>query len=121
MRASDRTISPIRNRVGFDAFWASYPRKVGRLAAIREWNKLHADEALVMAILAGVAQYKQQKPGYADWCHPKTWIAQGRWMDEADEVVIPVARGSLCAHQPPCRTITACVAKTLAEAKAGHV
>lgn len=24
------------------------------------------------------------KPTYADYCHPKTWLHQGRWMDEAD-------------------------------------
>lgn len=35
-------------------------------------------------ILAGVEQYKKSKPAYADYCHPATWLNQGRWMDEPD-------------------------------------
>lgn len=66
---------------GFDLFWHNFPRKVGKLAAIRSWGK-----AIKLAkpeeILSAVERYKKGKPAYADWCHPATWLNQGRWMDE---------------------------------------
>jgi hypothetical protein len=36
--------------------------------------------------LDGIAQYMKTKPAYADWCHPRTWLSQGRWLDSADLV-----------------------------------
>jgi len=67
---------------GFQEFWALYPRKVGRLAALKEYIRArrHASQA---ELLDGVAEYIKMKPAYADWCHPRTWLSQGRWMDEA--------------------------------------
>ncbi len=81
---------------GFKAFWAVYPRRVGKLAAVKAYQK-----ALTLAtheeIMAGVERYIKTKPAYADWCHPKTFLSQGRWMDEVD--VSPRAE---CSHVPPC-------------------
>jgi hypothetical protein len=74
----------------FDEFWAAYPRKVGKLAALRAYRKARslasADE-----ILDGIAVYREHKPAYADWCHPTTFLNQGRWMDEYSETVKPSA------------------------------
>ncbi len=65
----------------FDTFWQAYPRKIGKLAAMKAYRK-----ALTLAkpeeILAGVKLYIENKPDYADWCHPTTWLNAGRWMDE---------------------------------------
>ena len=69
----------------FDVFWQKYPRKVGKLAAIKEFSKARRS-ATLEAILEGVETYKRSKPEYADWCHPKTWLSQGRWMDEPESV-----------------------------------
>jgi hypothetical protein len=63
----------------FDQFWSAYPRKVGRLAAQREWAKLNPPIAEVLAALAW------QVPTWDDpqfVCHPRTWLHQGRWLDE---------------------------------------
>lgn len=67
----------------FERFWAAFPRKVGKLAAQRAWMKA-VQFATLEEILAGVERYKAMKPAYADWCHPATWLHQGRWMDEPD-------------------------------------
>ena len=67
----------------FDEFWAAYPRKVGKIAAEKAYRK-----AVKLAshdeIMDGVRRYLKAKPAYADWCHPATWLCQGRWMDEPD-------------------------------------
>lgn len=67
----------------FNAFWTRYPRKVGRLDAQKAFVKA-LKSATADQILAGVERYKTNKAAYADWCHPATWLNQGRWMDEAD-------------------------------------
>lgn len=113
---------PIINAEGFERFWAQFPRKVGRLAAIREWNKLDVDAHFETEILAGVTRYIKNKPSYADWCHPRTWLSQGRWLDETFPLraVQPVKRplgsdawdGQIaswmasCTHEPRCLSST---------------
>ncbi len=68
----------------FDAFWCRYPRRIGKLAALKAYvkaRKLASSED----ILQGVDRYLEHKPVYADYCHPATWLNQGRWMDEHEE------------------------------------
>ena len=70
----------------FEAFWASYPRKVGKLAALREYQK-----ALRLAsaadILSGLEKFKRHLPDETRFIpHARTWLFQGRWMDEEDAV-----------------------------------
>lgn len=79
----------------FEAFWAEFPRKTGKLAAIEKFKQARKI-ASVEDIMAGVRRYVVSKPEYADWCHPKTWLSQGRWMDEPDRRV----GGDRRAHQP---------------------
>jgi hypothetical protein len=70
----------------FDRFWAVYPRKVGKDAAWRAWQKRRPSEELTNTILAALAWQKQQD----NWIresgryvpNPATWINQGRWQDE---------------------------------------
>jgi hypothetical protein len=66
----------------FDDFWAAYPRKVGRLAAKREWDKIRPDEDLVRRIAAALEWQREtwSDPQYIP--HPRTWLHQGRWDDE---------------------------------------
>ena len=63
----------------FEVFWRNYPRKVGKLAAAREWARKRPDLDTVLAALA------QQRETWTDprfTPHPRTWISQGRWLDE---------------------------------------
>lgn len=68
---------------GFEAFWAAYPLKVGKLSALKVWTKLHPDAALVQAILKSVDEHtycRRWRDGFI--CNPDTFLRQGRWLDE---------------------------------------
>jgi len=87
----------------FDEFWAIYPRKVGKLAAAREWEKKRPDIELVLAALSW------QIPEWTDpkfTPHPRTWLSQGRWLDERTGIHFhgdpPRSAGWYCRHDPPC-------------------
>lgn len=78
---------PLKGDDGFEKFWKEYPRKVGKDAAKRAFEKAikKADiETLVTAV-------QRQKCG-TQWTrdngqyipHPATWLNQGRWQDEVD-------------------------------------
>lgn len=71
---------------GFEAFWILYPRKVGKVPALKAWKKLKPDQELKAEILKAVALHRRSE----DWTkdggqfipHPATWINQQRWQDE---------------------------------------
>ncbi len=78
------------NDIAFQHFWESYPgRKVGKLAARKAFDKAINGGVTLADILNGLEQYRRHKPEYADWCHPKTWLSQGRWADEWAEPIKP--------------------------------
>lgn len=64
----------------FEEFWQRYPRRVGKLAAQKAYQKARK-HASAEAILAGLmsAQFAEE-PRFQP--HPATWLNQGRWMDE---------------------------------------
>lgn len=84
---------------GFEDFWAAYPRKVGKLAALREWQRLRPDEATVKAMAAALEWQREQwdDPQYIP--HPRTWLHQGRWMDEPTVAAKPKAPTNLVGIQ----------------------
>jgi hypothetical protein len=73
----------------FDRFWGAYPRKVGKDAARRAFQKRQPDEALVTAMLAALDQQRQSqqwvREGGRFIPHPSTWLNQGRWQDEVSK------------------------------------
>ena len=67
----------------FETFYATYPRKVGRQAALKAWQKLKPDVFLVKEIMDGL---EAAKPGWEgkeiDFIpHPATWLNNRRWED----------------------------------------
>ena len=38
----------------FDRFWATYPRRVGKGAALKSWEKLNPDDNLTQEILLAI-------------------------------------------------------------------
>jgi hypothetical protein len=80
----------------FNAFWTSYPRKVGRKAALKAWHKA-TDKPALAVILAAVerqnATDQWRKDGGQYIPMPATWLNQGRWADEPVNVK-PIHRGS---------------------------
>ena len=72
----------------FEAFWSAYPRKIGKAAALKAWEKLDPGLAkqIVTAIEAQVASqhFLHLRNGQPQEMIPlpTTWLNQGRWDDE---------------------------------------
>jgi len=71
---------------GFEVFWAAYPRKEGKLAAAKAFERAvklvehpHPTEALAEAAQAFAKACVGKDPQYI--AHPTTWLNQGRWAD----------------------------------------
>ena len=75
-----------KNAFAFEAFWAAYPRKVGKLGAQRVWNQLKPDQALLGKMLEALdraSRSKQWREAGGQFIpYPMTWLRQGRWDDE---------------------------------------
>lgn len=73
-------------REAFDRFWAVYPRKVGKDAAWKAFEKRQPDDDLTETMLRAVQQQIQSPAWRKDdgqfIPHPSTWLNQGRWQDE---------------------------------------
>jgi hypothetical protein len=89
----------------FDQFWAAYPRRVGKLAAQKAYMKARKI-ATQEELLKGVAAYIRHKPAYADFCHPTTFLSQGRWMDELEDPETRPCRR--CGTVPKCQSYAEC-------------
>lgn len=87
----------------FEIFWRRFPRRVGKLAALKAYGKARK-LASAEQIVQGVDRYIANKPAYADWCHPVTFLSQGRWMDEYE----PSADDWTCPHTPTCESRWRC-------------
>lgn len=70
----------------FERFWKAYPRKVGKDAACKAFEKRRPTEALLQSMLDAIdAQLKTeqwQREGGQFIPHPSTWLNEGRWQDE---------------------------------------
>jgi hypothetical protein len=71
----------------FDEFYSAYPKKAGRAAAKKAWEKLNPPPALINRILTDLSNRVEQ----GAWCtgkgkqyipNPSTYLNGGRWEDE---------------------------------------
>ncbi len=80
-----------RQLTRFGAFWALYPKKVGKGAARRIWARLKPTDALTEAICAAVEHQRTSpqwtKDGGQFIPNPATWLHQERWQDEATDTL----------------------------------
>lgn len=86
----------MRNRVSllddpnFDLFWRHYPKRRKRVDALKAWQQLAPNEALVERILRALAWQVRQDDWLQDggrWIPlPASWIRGMRWEDEPIEV-----------------------------------
>lgn len=71
--------------VDFEAFWALYPRKVGKKAALKAWNTHKPPISKCLAVLEVWRKSEAwTKDNGAYIPHPSTWINAGRWDDEIE-------------------------------------
>lgn len=67
--------------VEFLVWYADYPQKVARAAALRAYRT--ARKKVEMArLVAGVVVYKKTKPPDQSWKHPATWLNGECWLDD---------------------------------------
>ncbi len=91
---SDINPSKIKNKIkkeiyGFNAFWVAYPKKVGRGAAEKAFERIAPDCNLLIKMVEALEWQRTTK----DWMkdkgqfipHPSTWLNQRRWEDEPYE------------------------------------
>lgn len=68
---------------GFEDFWTAYPVKRSKIDALKAWNKIQPDEALLQQMLEAIEDQKHTKQwrfGYTPY--PATWLRKGCWMDQ---------------------------------------
>lgn len=96
--------------VAFDGWWAKYPRKTAKPAALKAFRKALRQAGDVQPLMAGlenaiaVWQAARTEPQFIP--HPATWLNQGRWDDEhptlggtesvAPQVTLNQCDGSAC-------------------------
>ena len=64
----------------FEAFWKFYPRHEDRVSAVREWDRLKPEDALIDTIARALKRQVQNK----DWAVPYAcrYLRNQRWLDE---------------------------------------
>lgn len=73
----------------FAAFWAVYPRKVAKLAALKAWRRVATSDAVVEQVMAGLRarlpEWEKMSVNAARCFipHPATFLNGRRWEDEA--------------------------------------
>ena len=74
----------------FEVFWSAYPKKVGKQAAKKAFEKVNVPvESLVTAIKRQECSPQWSKDGGQYIPNPATWLNQGRWEDELTAAVMP--------------------------------
>lgn len=66
----------------FEAFWATYPNRRAKLAALRAWSTAvkRADAEVITEGARRFAADPNRDPAYTP--HPASWLNAGRWTDE---------------------------------------
>lgn len=80
--------APAADKTGFDLFWSTFPRKIGKGAAELAWKKLKPNDTLQAQIIQAVKaqckseQWKRDQGQFIP--HPATWLNGKRWEDEVE-------------------------------------
>lgn len=76
------------DKTGFDLFWSTFPRKIGKGAAELAWKKIKPDDTLQARIIHAVKaqckseQWRRDQGQFIP--HPATWLNGKRWEDEVE-------------------------------------
>lgn len=82
------------NATAFDRFWAAYPKKVGKQAALSAYKKVKVPvDTLIAAVEAQKASAQWTKDNGQYIPNPATWLNQGRWEDVLEAPVVQQAAG----------------------------
>jgi len=71
---------------GFAEFWTIYPKKVGKDAAEKSWNRKVKTKATAEEVMTALKAHTKNEAWARDGGqyipNPATWLNQGRWKDE---------------------------------------
>ena len=74
----------------FEAFWSAYPRRIAKKEANKAFMKAMREGAEIDHILTAVEAYKKWLSCTDKWrpepAHPATWLNQGRYDDELEDM-----------------------------------
>jgi uncharacterized protein YdaU (DUF1376 family) len=75
---------PIKNiqPIGFDLFWNSYNKKIGKPNSIKQWLKIKPNEELVKLIVSKALADATVKPDNKFRKDPERWLKGQHWLDE---------------------------------------
>ena len=83
--SADAGSASVKNDL-FDRFWSAYPKKIGKGAAQKAFEKAHIGKDLIETVLKAIDQQKNtdqwKKDGGQYIPNPATWLNQQRWEDE---------------------------------------
>jgi len=70
----------------FEIFWKAYPRKVGKGACRKIWQRKKFSQEILEEMLKALSWQKNLKQWQSVEFipHPSTWLNQERWEDEQD-------------------------------------
>lgn len=76
--------SAVFDEGAFNSFWAEYPNKTAKQAAIKAWKKIAPKDDLLVKIIGGLKRYSQSVDGKDKQyiAHPASWLNGRRWEDE---------------------------------------
>lgn len=69
----------------FDEFWRLFPRKVGKLDALKAWKQMTRDYApadIIAGLQANLPALMRKERQFIK--HPAGWLREGRWLDEPE-------------------------------------
>ena len=81
-RIEDKRIEKNTQPEGFDLFWNSYDKKVGKPNAIKQWLKIKPDAELIITIVHKAKADKVAKPDNKYRKDPERWLKGQHWLDE---------------------------------------
>jgi hypothetical protein len=71
----------------FDQFWSIYPRRIGKGAARRAWEKatqIEQPSIIIQAAMAHAVFWRKARTEMRYIPHPATWLNQERWDDDLE-------------------------------------
>lgn len=84
LSAKPRELSAVEKR--FIEFWAAYPKKVAKGAALKAWKRLKPSQELTEKMIAAIQRQKASdqwtREGGRFIPNPATWLNAERWEDE---------------------------------------
>ena len=95
-KTTEPQAAPAESDKAFELFWSAYPKKAGKLAALKAFNNAvkkiqpNAKQGDRITVAYSLAEAAKAQAATIDWLkedgkfipHPATWLNQGRWMDE---------------------------------------